>query len=76
VVPRTAADGSRLCVRFERDAPLTRQAAWRIIKEAGGKAGIELEVHPHMLKHSCGFYLANRGLDTRLIQDYMGHKQI
>jgi site-specific recombinase XerD len=60
----------------ERGAPLTRQAAWRIIKEAGSKAGIELEVHPHMLKHSCGFYLANRGLDTRLIQDYMGHKQI
>ena len=60
----------------ERDAPLTRQAAWRIIKEAGSKAGIELEVHPHMLKHSCGFYLANRGLDTRLIQDYMGRKQI
>jgi site-specific recombinase XerD len=29
-----------------------------------------------MLKHSCGYYLANRGYDTRLIQDYIGHKQI
>lgn len=31
---------------------------------------------PHMLKHSCGYYLADKGYDTRLIQDYMGHKQI
>jgi len=60
----------------ERGSPLTRQAAWRIVKEAGELAGLDVEVHPHMLKHSCGFFLANRGYDTRLIQDYMGHKQI
>lgn len=60
----------------ERGSPLTRQGAWRIVKEAGERAGLEIEVHPHMLKHSCGFFLANRGYDTRLIQDYMGHKQI
>ena len=39
----------------ERGSPLTRQAAWRIVKEAGERAGLEVEVHPHMLKHSCGF---------------------
>lgn len=60
----------------ERGSPLTRQSAWRIVSEAGEMAGLDIEVHPHMLKHSCGFYLANKGLDTRLIQDYMGHKQI
>lgn len=54
----------------------TSHEEWRIVKEAGKQAGLEIEVHPHMLKHSCGFYLANRGYDTRLIQDYMGHKQI
>ncbi len=34
----------------ERGSPLTRQAAWRIIKEAGERAGLEVDVHPHMLK--------------------------
>ena len=55
---------------------MTRQSAWRIVAEAGNLAGLGLDVHPHMLKHSCGYFLANKGLDTRLIQDYMGHKQI
>ena len=41
----------------ERGSPLTRQAAWRIVKEAGERAGLEVEVHAHMLKHSCGFFL-------------------
>ncbi len=71
--PQTALD---FIFVSERGSPLTRQAAWRILKEAGQRAGLDVGVHPHMLKHSCGYYLANRGLDTRLIQDYMGHKQI
>jgi type 1 fimbriae regulatory protein FimB/type 1 fimbriae regulatory protein FimE len=33
-------------------------------------------VHPHMLRHATGFYLANQGHDTRAIQHYLGHKQI
>ena len=62
----------------ERGSPLTRQSAWQIVAEARNLAGLGLglDVHPHMLKHSCGYFLANKGLDTRLIQDYMGHKQI
>lgn len=71
--PQTALD---FIFVSERGSPLTRQAAWRIMKEAGERAGLDVAVHPHMLKHSCGYFLANRGLDTRLIQDYMGHKQI
>jgi type 1 fimbriae regulatory protein FimB/type 1 fimbriae regulatory protein FimE len=35
-----------------------------------------LRVHPHMLRHACGFYLASRGHDTRAIQVYLGHKNI
>jgi site-specific recombinase XerD len=60
----------------ERGTPITRQAAWRIFKEAGKKAGLEINVRPHMLKHSCGYYLADKGCDTRLIQEYLGHKNI
>jgi site-specific recombinase XerD len=71
--PKTALD---FVFVSERGSPLTRQSAWRIVAEAGRIAGLELDIHPHMLKHSCGYYLANRGYDTRLIQDYMGHKQI
>ena len=44
--------------------------------ETGGRADLELDIHPHMLKHSYGYFLANRDYDTRLIQDYMGHKQL
>jgi type 1 fimbriae regulatory protein FimB len=39
-------------------------------------AELGIEVHPHMLRHACGYYLANQGLDTRLIQDWLGHRNI
>ncbi len=55
---------------------LTRQRAWQVIKYLGERAGIEVSSHPHMLRHACGFALADRGVDTRLIQDYLGHKNI
>ena len=57
----------------ERGQPLTRQAVNYIIKVAAEEAGLS-HVHPHMLRHSCGFYLANKGYDLRLIQDYLGHR--
>jgi len=60
----------------ERGTPITRQAVWRIFKDAGKMAGLDIDVHPHMLKHSCGYYLAEKGCDTRLIQEYLGHKNI
>ena len=47
-----------------------------VITEVGKRAGLGIEVHPHMLRHSCGFALANKGRDTRLIQDYLGHRNI
>jgi type 1 fimbriae regulatory protein FimB len=46
------------------------------VAEIGRRAGLPLKVHPHMLRHSCGFALANKGRDTRLIQDYLGHRNI
>jgi type 1 fimbriae regulatory protein FimB len=56
--------------------PLTRQAVNYLTAEIGRRAKLNFKVTPHMLRHSTGYYLANRGYDTRLIQDYLGHKNI
>ncbi|HFN1103959.1 TPA: tyrosine-type DNA invertase [Klebsiella variicola subsp. variicola] len=56
--------------------PLTRQRVYQIIRQAGEQAKITVVSHPHMLRHACGFALADRGADTRLIQDYLGHINI
>lgn len=60
----------------QRGTRLSRQHAWRIIRAYGEKAGTRVAVHPHMLRHACGYELAERGTDTRLIQDYLGHRNI
>ncbi len=61
----------------ERKGPLTRSAVRKIVSRAGDKAGMQdLHVHPHMLRHACGYKLANDGQDTRAIQAYMGHRSI
>jgi site-specific recombinase XerD len=57
----------------ERKAPLTRQAVNYLIGSAGAKARLG-RVWPHMLRHSCGYYLANTGVDLRTAQDYLGHR--
>ncbi len=57
----------------ERGQPLTRQAVNYLVAEAAERAGLA-GVHPHTLRHSCGFALADRGHDLRLIQDYLGHR--
>lgn len=60
----------------ERGAAMAADTARGIIERAGQLAGIPFPVHPHMLRHACGFYLASKGLDTRAIQAYLGHKNI
>jgi type 1 fimbriae regulatory protein FimB/type 1 fimbriae regulatory protein FimE len=60
----------------ERKGPMTASAVRKIIARAGELAGIAFPVHPHMLRHATGFYLASKGQDTRAIQAYMGHKNI
>jgi type 1 fimbriae regulatory protein FimB len=57
----------------ERGHAMTRQAVNYIIRIAGERAGLG-HVHPHMLRHSCGYYLANKGVDFRATQDYLGHR--
>lgn len=60
----------------ERKAPITADTFRKIIARAGEKAELGLATHPHMLRHSTGFKLANDGRDTRSIQHYLGHKNI
>ena len=60
----------------ERKGPLTRSAVNKLVTRAGQLTNIPFPVHPHMLRHACGFYLANKGIDTRIIQDYLGHRSI
>ena len=47
-----------------------------MLERAGEAAGFDMKIHPHMLRHACGFKLANDGVDTRTIQAYLGHKSI
>lgn len=60
----------------ERRAPLATRSIHHIINRAGERANLGISVHPHMLRHSTGFYLASDGHDTRAIQGYLGHANI
>jgi len=60
----------------ERKAPLSPDAFRKIIGRAGEEAKLPFSVHPHMLRHACGYKLAQAGQDTRAIQHYLGHKNI
>jgi len=70
---RTREDNLPWLFISERDQPMTRHAVNYIVSVTAGTAGLP-SVHPHTLRHSCGFYLANKGRDLRLIQDYLGHR--
>ncbi|MET0012043.1 MAG: tyrosine-type recombinase/integrase [Sedimenticola sp.] len=60
----------------ERSGPLTASTVRKMVARAGAKADLPFPVHPHMLRHACGYKLANDGHDTRALQHYLGHKNI
>jgi type 1 fimbriae regulatory protein FimE len=60
----------------EREGPMTPATARKLITRAGELAKLPFPIHPHMLRHACGFKLASEGQDTRAIQQYLGHKNI
>jgi site-specific recombinase XerD len=60
----------------ERKSPMTASTFRKMLSRAGKEANLSLSVHPHMLRHSTGFKLANEGQDTRSIQHYLGHRNI
>ena len=57
----------------ERGQPLTRSSVQYLVRVAGESVGLQ-GIHPHTLRHSCGYYLADRGTDLRTMQDYLGHR--
>src|SRR5215470_7342581 len=60
----------------ERGGPMGPIGFHRLIQRVGEAAKMPFSIHPHMLRHACGFKLANDGHDTRALQHYLGHKNI
>ncbi len=74
--PGTAVLDRQALFLSTRGAALSRKTFWALLRRYGEEAGLSLPPHPHMLRHACGFALADQGADTRLIQDYLGHRNI
>ena len=60
----------------ERGGPMVSKAFNALFGRIGLHAGLPFPIHPHMLRHGCGYALANQGHDTRSIQAYLGHKNL
>src|SRR5258708_27728241 len=61
----------------ESGTPFTTAGFARMIERAARPGlGLELKAHPHMLRHACGYALANKGHDTRAIHAWLGHRSI
>ena len=60
----------------ELGGPMTPSTFRKLFARAGEWAKLPFPIHPHMLRHSTGFKLANDGHDTRAIQQYLGHRNI
>ncbi len=60
----------------ERDAPISPAGFRKMLARIGEASKLPFPIHPHMLRHACGFKLANDGHDTRALQHYLGHKNI
>src|SRR6516164_3409983 len=60
----------------ERGAPFSKRGFQAMVERAARAADFDMKIHPHMLRHSCGYKLANDGVDTRTIQGYLGHRSI
>jgi integrase len=73
---RRESDVSLFVFVSERGSPFTVAGFQKLIARAGEAAGFEFQIHPHMLRHSCGYKLANDGIDTRTLQAYLGHRSI
>jgi site-specific recombinase XerD len=55
---------------------VSREAFQRLVERAGEAAGLGFAVHPHMLRHACGYQLANEGKDAFAIEGWLGHQSL
>jgi integrase len=69
-------DRGSFVFQTERDGPMVRSAVNKIVTRAGQLAGIAFPITPHMLRHTCGYVLANNNVPTRTLQEYLGHATI
>ena len=60
----------------ERGGRVSENSFHKIVQRAGIKAGLGPNMHPHMLRHSCGYDMTSRGIPTRYIQEWLGHRNI
>ena len=60
----------------ERGAPFSVAGLAKLIERAGVEAEMPFKIHAHMLRHTTGYVLANKGTDTRTLQAYLGHRSI
>ena len=67
---------SRFVFMTERGAPMTPAGFRKMLSRVAVACKFQFLVHPHMLRHACGYKLANDGRDTRALQHYLGHKNI
>jgi integrase len=73
---REQAPASPFVFTSERGSPFSPAGFAKMIERAGAEAGFDFKAHPRMLRHACGFALANAGHDTRALQAYLGHRNI
>jgi len=74
--PMTVPDMVKTFFVSEQRKPLHRSTVNLLFEKYSAAASLPVIAHPHMLRHACGFALADQGADTRLIQDYLGHRNI
>ena len=70
------AGGGAFVFANERGGRLTPSAFFKLLSRAGRRCDPAISVHPHMLRHACGFELINQGHSTRRVQDHLGHRNI
>jgi integrase len=66
---------SRFVFNTERGGPVARAWFLKMVLRTGELAKLP-SIHPHMLRHGCGFKLANDGVDTRTLQQFLGQRNI
>lgn len=74
-VQRSLPVGCRFVFMTRLGGPMTRQAFGKMLRETASRAGLD-GVHPHLLRHGCGYKLANDGHDTRALAAYLGHANL
>ena len=74
--PRAANRPSDAVFLNARGGRLTRQGAWLIVRDAGGRAGMGDRLFPHVLRHSCATHMLDHGADIRVVQELLGHASL